>query len=401
MLSHKLCHEAIYPIRSCEHMIEVFETNRLDSSAAVRTVFSELWNAPGTASDLARRCRMDECQAGDVLQILERCGAVRRTGEEMLIYHCTDQQPILLGIDLGGTKIHVALGDLAGAILSEEIVSTDPRGGLHVLDQLGTLARQAIQNTGQVQATPMAVCLGSPGVVDVQSGSIDLSGNIPDFDKLNIVDQLRARFNCPILIENDVNLAALGEQRHGSGRGHPNFAYVAIGTGIGMGLVTNGELVRGARGAAGEIAFLPLGGDPFASDSYLLGPLETAIGSVGIVRYYHEHGGSGASTVKDIFEKLTEGEPAAIATLDRTARLAAQAIMAIGAIADPGLIVLGGGIGSRVELLERLNVYLSKLPVASQAQLSLLGTRAAVIGALSLASEHVCRQKAPRSCVVE
>jgi predicted NBD/HSP70 family sugar kinase len=158
-----------------------------------------------------------------------------------------------------------------------------------------------------------------------------------------------------------------------------------------MGLVAEGELVRGARGAAGEIAFLPIGGDPFDPSYYVLGPLETAIGSVGILKYYREQGGLAASTVKEIFDGLALGDQAAAATLDHLARLLAKALVAVGAIADPEIIVLGGGIGSRMELLERVQALLSALPFAVQVRPSSLGTRAVAVGALRLAVEHVCQ----------
>jgi predicted NBD/HSP70 family sugar kinase len=364
-----------------------------DGHAAVRAALAELRKGPATARDLARRSRIDESRTADLLGALERCGAVRRAegkAGEVDTYVLAESQPFVLGVDLGGTKIHVALADLAGTVMAEKIEMTDPRGGVHVLDQIAAMAERAAGALGSADWRPLGAAIGSPGVVHVPSGRIDLSSNIPDFDKLNVVEEVRARLGCPVLLENDVNLGALGEQWHGACRGTTNFAFVALGTGIGMGLVAEGQLVRGARGAAGEIAFLPIGGDPFDPASYVLGTLETAIGSVGIVRYYRDQGGRAASTVKDIFDRLADDEPAAVATLDHVARLVAQALMAVGAMADPDIIILGGGIGSRVELLTRVQALLSEIPFAVRVRSSLLGTRAVVVGALSLALDHFC-----------
>jgi predicted NBD/HSP70 family sugar kinase len=381
-------------------MTETPEPKALDAAAAIRAVLMELQRDPAAPAHLSRRCGIEEATILDLLKVLERYGALcsSKQGGEPSTYSLAVSQPVVLGVDLGGTKIHAALADLSGTIVAEEVVPTDARGGFHVVNQIGAIAETISRRSGHARMPPLAAAIGSPGVVDRRTGHIDLSANIPDFDKLNIVEQLKKRLGCSILVENDVNLGALGEQWHGVCRNQANFAYIALGTGIGMGLVSDGKLVRGARGAAGEIAFLPIGSDPFAPTSYPLGPLESAIGSVGIVRSYHERGGSSVSTVKEIFAKLVEGEPAALATLDDTARLLAQALMAVSAIADPELVVLGGGIGSRAELLERLKVHLEALPIPIQVQSSAIGTRAVVLGALSLAHDHACRamQRAPK-----
>ena len=105
--------------------------------------------------------------------------------------------------------------------------------------------------------------MGSPGMVDPSSGAIVIAPNIAALDSLAGRAALRARLGVDCAIENDVNLAAVGEHWRGSSRKAQNFAFIAVGTGIGMGIFADGQLVRGARGAAGEIAYLPLGGDPY------------------------------------------------------------------------------------------------------------------------------------------
>ncbi len=326
-----------------------------------------------------------------MLDKLEQWGAVRRVKAEASgadTYALTASQPLVLGVDLGGTKVHVAVADLGGTVLAEELEMTDSRGGVYVLDQIARLGQLTAQAVGSVGWPPLVAAIGCPGVIHPPSGRIDLSANIPGFNELNVLGELRNRLRCSVLLENDVNLGALGEQAHGSCRGRTNFAYVSLGTGIGMGLVTAGHLVRGARGAAGEIAFLPIGGDPLDPACYVLGPLETAVGSAGIIKYYHDLGGLAASSVKDIFDRLVGGEPAAVATLERIAQLVAQSLLSVAAIADPEIIVLGGGIGSRIELVTRVQTLLSALPFPVHVQPSQLGAGAVVVGALSLALEH-------------
>ena len=120
--------------------------------------------------------------------------------------------------------------------------------------------------------------MGSPGIIDPKSGAIVIAPNIAGLDSIDVPAALRARLGIDIAIENDVNLAAIGEHWRGNSRKARTFAFIAVGTGIGMGLFADGHLIRGARGAAGEIAYLPLGADPYDTRGMRLGTLETAIG---------------------------------------------------------------------------------------------------------------------------
>src|SRR6185437_15726763 len=115
---------------------------------------------------------------------------------------------------------------------------------------------------------------------------------------------LAARLGAPVVIENDVNLAARGEQWRGHGVGIGNFVFIGLGTGIGMGIIADGHLLRGARGGAGEISYLPIGADPFDPRGFALGTLESTIGSVAIADRYAGLGGRSDATVRDIFSAL-------------------------------------------------------------------------------------------------
>ena len=128
-----------------------------------------------------------------------------------------------------------------------------------------------------------------------------------------------------VFIDNDVNMAAKGELWRGQGRAYDSFAFLAMGTGIGMGIVADRRIVRGAAGGAGEIASLPIGGDPFDSRNFSSGTLESAISSAAIMDRYRAYGGVEARTVEDIFDRMLAGESAATAVIDAIAPILAQA----------------------------------------------------------------------------
>jgi len=222
------------------------------------------------------------------------------------------------------------------------------------------------------------------------TGHINAAPNIPGIDVIDLRKLLAERMGLPIVIENDVNLAALGERWRGHGVDVGNFAFIALGTGTGMGIVANGAILRGARGAAGEISYLPIGGDPFDPGGFTLGTFETAVGSVAMTRRYVGFGGRQGATVADVFAAYEGGEDCAVAAIEETARLTALAIAAIGATLDPELVIMGGSIGARPELVEAIRRYLPRCtPFPPRLEISQFGNRAALIGGIGIAVDHM------------
>src|SRR6202022_3835633 len=155
----------------------------------------------------------------------------------------------------------------------------------------------------------------------------------------------------------------------------------------GLGLYVNGQLVRGENGAAGEIGYLPIGGDPLQAEARLQGCLEYQVGATGVVRRYREAGGgSEVDSVRQIFERAQAGDSLAADVVDETARLTALAAATVIATVDPQLLVLGGSVGARPDFADkvaRVLLRLSARPV--EIRTSTLGKRAGVVGALSVA----------------
>jgi predicted NBD/HSP70 family sugar kinase len=165
-----------------------------------------------------------------------------------------------------------------------------------------------------------------------------------------------------------------------------------------MGLVIDDALIHGARGAAGEIAYLPIGWDVFGNPEVRLrGALEEAAASSAIEDVFNQRLDEGMSStlrpgarVADIFAAATDGDAAAIAVIDHEARLVSQAILAVSAVVDPQLFLLGGGIGSNPLLLEPVRRYVDEIaPYEIQIETSALGDRASVLGALAVGLHHV------------
>ncbi len=219
-----------------------------------------------------------------------------------------------------------------------------------------------------------------------KSGAIEMAPNISGLDHFNVVGLLGEKLGSPVVFENDINLALLGEIWHGCAQNVANVAFLALGSGVGLGLCVNGQLVRGENGAAGEIGYLPIGGDPLQAESRLQGCLEYQVGAAGIVRRYRDAGGSTVDSAKQVFELAQAGDPVAAGVIDETARLTALAAATVIATIDPHLLVLGGSVGARPDFADKVARTLVQLtPRQVEIRTSTLGTRAGVVGALSVA----------------
>lgn len=365
--------------------------------SSVRLVIERLLRDGATSrAEISRATGLSKQTISEVMRTLEREGWVREDGQMQgavgrtaVTYALRPDAAFVLGIDLGGTKLDVALADLGGTIVAERVEPTDKAGGRAVVAQIGRIADDMIASAGIERTRLRGAVMGSPGIVEPTSGAITIAPNIPGLDRFNVRAALAATLGIDVAIENDVNLAAIGEHWRGSSRGERNFVFVAIGTGIGMGIFCDGQLIRGARGAAGEIAYLPVGGDPFDARGHTLGTLESAIGSAAISDRYAGLGGPAGTPVRAIFDSLPEDARASLA-LDETARTIAAALLAVHAVLDPQRVVLGGSIGARIELKERIDVYLARcMPQPVPLVVSALGSRATLIGAIGSAIDGV------------
>jgi predicted NBD/HSP70 family sugar kinase len=235
-----------------------------------------------------------------------------------------------------------------------------------------------------------------------------LAGALPGWENPRVLIELRAAFGDGLMIENDVDAAALAERAHGHGREVDSFAFVSVGTGIGVGLVLNGQLHRGAHGAAGEIGYMSLDeadvaaglrptnvadgdGDEAAraADVRSRGSLEAAASAAGIVRAANRAGIAGTLSARDVFAAAANGDPAAGRVVAGEALLIARAVSAVITVADPDLVVLGGGIGRAAGFVDAVDAYLSRiLPMDCDLRVSALGEDAVVDGCLAAGTDR-------------
>ena len=354
-------------------------------------------NGPVSRAAVAKTTGLSKQTVSGVVRELELQGWVRPTGRTSgsvgraaTNYEICPGAAYVVGVDLGGTKVHAAIADLACEVVAEASEPTAEKGGRAVVRQIAALTTRLAKRAGIPRDRVRLAAMGSPGVLDPAIGAIRLAPNIPGFDKLDVIGALREAIGTEVIVENDVNVAAIGEQWLGKAKGKSTFAFLALGTGFGMGFLSEGKLMRGARGGAGEIAYLPIGGDPFDLANQEYGTLEAAVGAAGIVRRYRAAGGRAATTVRDIFDRAAAGDRVARTTITETAKLIALTSLTVATLLDPEMIVLGGSIGARAELVDEVRALFAgcmTTPVPVEA--SALGNRAGIVGALAIAISNV------------
>jgi len=366
----------------------------LGEQAVLETIFRR---GPITRPEIAAATKLSKPTVSAAVNRLEQGGLVRaagtragQRGRKPVSYVVSSRAGFVVGGDIGGSNLRVAAADLFGEPICDLKQPTAKDGSRAVGAQVLRMVSEVIDRASDVHGPPLALGIASPGVVDQASGRVtSLAYNIVPEGGFDPLEVLRDRFDLPVLVENNVNLAAVGEQWFGLARGVSTMVFIAIGAGIGMGIIVDDEVVRGAHGAAGEIAYLPLVGDPFNPRHRLHGGLEDEIGATGIVTAFNEHRRSDdpeLASVHEVFDLAVGGSTAARAVVDEVASRLGTAIATICAILDPELVVLGGGIGASSLLLRPVRGAAAALvPITARVETSLLGARAALQGAIALA----------------
>jgi predicted NBD/HSP70 family sugar kinase len=352
-------------------------------------------------AELARVSGLSKPTVSLALDNVERAGLVRIAGQRTgmpgrsaRLYEIRPDAGLVLGLDIGHKYVRGAIADLSGEIRARHSMrarATSVRGRVaelvgvaDILCDSVSVSRPAITQT----------VIGSPGVYDPRRNAMKLTGGLRGWDRPAALAGLREAFGPSLVMENDVDAAALAERALGHGREVDHFAFVHIGTGVGMGLVLGGQLVRGAHGVAGEIAFMPLSGGSGADEqadeqeARKRGTLEVAASASGVVRAARQGGMRGPVSAQRVFEAAAGGDERAMAAVAEEARLVARTICAVITVVDPELIVLGGGIGRAPGFAEAVAAELEPIaPVMPAIRVSALGTDAVVDGCLAAGTE--------------
>lgn len=308
-----------------------------------------------------------------------------------------------IGIDVGGTNVKIALVDDGKIIYSNSVPTYAQMGYEYTVNNIKQAIRDLMKETETTAADIKGIGFDFPGQVDYKTGVVKLAPNIPGWVNVPIAQMIEEAFHIPTKIDNDVRCAALGEMNFGAGKGCQNFVCITVGTGIGSGLVVNGQLVRGAANAAGEIGHIKLQmkdgpicgcGDTGCLEAFASGPSIVAMAQdylkSGKSTKFREMAGDGEITPYIVAKAAEAGDPVAKRIFTIIGEYVGMGLVSVINLLNPEKVIIGGGVAEAGDLLLEpiRKTVMERAMVVARESVEIvpaeLGNSAGVIGASML-----------------
>ena len=333
-------------------------------------------NAPVSRAELARNLGLSKQTLSEIMGLLEQARWIQSVGRKQgalgraaVSYELNPQVCYVAGVLFEGEQYAIGLADMQGKlrIKKEGRLSAKAQTDAASLgDSIISLVQGLLHDTGIEVSLLRHLVIGAPGIVDQVSLQVHHSPNLPALQGLDLRKTLASAFDCPVQVDNDLNLHAYGEYRFGCSQKTHSSVFLGLGSGIGMGIMLGSQIWRGSRGGAGEIAFMPVDRCAQAPGARLHGALEYSL--------------LGATDSAEI-----NGATATLRELDRVARDCAFAIACIAPVLDPEIVILGGARGDDPALHAALVPWLDMFCAEKiNVRRSALGADAGLLGATAL-----------------
>lgn len=306
----------------------------------------------------------------------------------------------VIGIDLGGTKISAAIADLNGNVIFQTTLPTNAQEGEEaVLGRMISVIETLLDKSNKTIEEIVSIGIGSPGPLDAKNGIIITTPNLP-FRNCDIVSPIKNKFNVPVYLDNDANVAAIGEFMLGAAKGTENMVYITVSTGVGGGAVINGKIYRGNTSNALEIGHTTILPDGPRCNCGNHGCVEALASGTAIAKRAKEAIERGLDTTLanyenvtsyEVFREAEKGDIVATDILDRSLNYLGICVANTITSFDPEMVVIGGGVSKGGDIVfERVQQVVNERCFKAMAEACKivpagLGTDAGVIGAVALA----------------
>lgn len=353
-----------------------------------------LANGPSTQAELARGTGLSTATVSNIVRDMAAKGVVATSpvtssGRRALLVQLTDTGDVAVGVDFGRRHVRIVLATLGYDVLAEEQVALDP--GYDVLGAVGeasALLDRMLTAGGHDRESVLAVGVGIPGPIDRRTGTVLQGAILPEWVGITR-RELEDVFGFPVVVDNDANLGALAEVTWGANRGERNLIFVKIGTGIGAGLILNGQPYYGFLGITGELGHTPVAEHGVICRCGNRGCLET-IASTSVMLESLGRGTGGGLSTADILRRGLAQDPAVLRVVSDAGTAVGQAIGNIANVINPELVLIGGplvGLGDALLDPIRRGIQHNALPIiagTTTVRVSSLGDRAESLGAAAI-----------------
>ena len=352
------------------------------------------------AAEIARLIGLSRPTTAEILRGLADVGLVQEltpgaddSKRARSVYEAISDVKIALAIDIGSKYIRAASGDLNLKMLSHSSIPLKSLALKDLVAAMHAAVDASLKTSGYTIKDVATIVVGTPGVINQSTGIISIAGTIASLDGVDLASLIADEFGIRPKLENDINLVTVAEQFCGHGREIEDFAVLSVGSGLGSGLVVNGKLLRGHRGAAGEVFFIPFG-DPLDTHRSQSNPSADSIAELArsLSKKIRKSSLSEPFSTIDILAAAKAGDELAKAVVAIEAERISLYIAAISAVTDVELVVLSGGIGRQATFfLDQIQALVSKvLPFPPRIEVSTLGDTGILIGALNIATKVAC-----------
>lgn len=306
----------------------------------------------------------------------------------------------VVGVDLGGTKISTALSDLEGKIINQTTIPTDAHEGeVPVLNRIINSIEKVVNDSAVSYEDIKGIGIGSPGPLDAKQGIIITTPNLP-FKNFNLVKPISEKFGVPVFLDNDANVAAIGEFMFGAGKGAENIVFFTVSTGVGGGAILNGKVYRGHTSNALEIGHMTVAPHGPRCNCGNVGCVEATSSGTAIAKRAHEALSTKVETSLRKYENVTSyevfveaaaGDPVAKDIIDDAMNYLGIAVANAVSIFDPEYVIIGGGVSKAGDVVfDTVRKVVNKRCFKSMAESvkivpAGLGTDAGLIGTVALA----------------
>lgn len=306
---------------------------------------------------------------------------------------------LLIGVDIGGTSVKIGIINNNGTIIEKwEIPTNVTNAGKEIVNDIWKSITGKLDALAINSCSIIGIGVGAPGFIDTDTGFVYEAVNI-GWKNINLANQLKEKSSLPVFIENDANIAVLGENWIGAGNNARNLIAITLGTGVGGGIIAGGSILTGASGMAGEIGHIRVEDNGYLCNCGNQGCLETVASATGIVRQAMEkieaypdsmlartYNKNGAITSKDIFQLAKQADPESREIISKIGDILGKTIANMGVIINPAIVLIGGGVSAAGDqLLTEIRTAFEKyaLPRVKEAcviKKAQLGNDAGIIG---------------------